>query len=280
VFKRVLAYFCLVTYNKQEFQFNREAAIAAIRAAAKLEGVNLEPGEFLNDLCECVCILVEEGTAYVFAHRSFQEYFAAYCLAYISPVTFAPLVTNFARRPSDQVVVMLHDMNPEIFRREYLLPAAKQFEEQLQWSRQRRSTMVFYRGIGAAFYISWINIPAAEGGKEKNKKRSRVQISLMPASELLQFIAVIRRILRADAKLTNLTVEREKRDEVSAREIFSALDAGTGATVVVLGDRSSFSFLVGDYTQRHVLSTWCGGTIERDGDARVPPCRHPRANSS
>ena len=33
--------------------------------------------DYLKDLCDVVCILVEEGDVYRFSHRSFQTYFAA-----------------------------------------------------------------------------------------------------------------------------------------------------------------------------------------------------------
>ena len=47
------------------------------RAIQKQKIKDTSAEDYLKDLCDVVCILVEEGEIYRFSHRSFQTYFAA-----------------------------------------------------------------------------------------------------------------------------------------------------------------------------------------------------------
>lgn len=77
-FKAILSHFCFRTYFKQDYEFTKEQIISYLNTSIqKFEFDNVTAAEYLEDLRNVVCLLVEDGDIYRFAHRSFQAYFAA-----------------------------------------------------------------------------------------------------------------------------------------------------------------------------------------------------------
>ena len=80
-FKDLFAYFCFQSYFRQQYEFNKEEICTYIKEGIKrlnLENLLKRPDDFFDDIKDIVCLIVEEGNKYKFAHRSFQTYFAAY----------------------------------------------------------------------------------------------------------------------------------------------------------------------------------------------------------
>ncbi|HEY0331673.1 MAG TPA: NACHT domain-containing protein [Rhodopseudomonas sp.] len=114
VFKRHLAYFCLATYYDEKFEFNETELLVYISKCLKIESSAVSASSFLQDLVESVCILQKEGLNYSFTHRSFQEFFAAYCMARVTSNHLDEVLHKILRRPTDNVVKMLYDINQEM----------------------------------------------------------------------------------------------------------------------------------------------------------------------
>lgn len=80
-FKDLFAYFCFGTFFSQKYEFTEEEILTYIDKGIQklcLGDVLHTAKDFFNDVKNIVCLIVEEGTVYKFAHRSFQTYFAAY----------------------------------------------------------------------------------------------------------------------------------------------------------------------------------------------------------
>lgn len=78
-FKLIFAYFCFKTYFSMEFEFNEPQLRKYIsQAREKFDTLNFRVDDFQEDLVQSVCMLVKDGLTYMFSHRSFQEYFAAW----------------------------------------------------------------------------------------------------------------------------------------------------------------------------------------------------------
>jgi hypothetical protein len=135
IFQRILSYFCMITYASAKVEFSKIELVQFIEKAISIEKVKCKSSDFMHDLVECVCLVVQDGLTYAFAHRSFQEYFAAYCLARVNQRSYRKIVTTWGRRTGDQTVVLLKDMNPEIFRELYVLPVADDHAELLKFPR-------------------------------------------------------------------------------------------------------------------------------------------------
>lgn len=80
IFKKTLAYFCLASYYDQKHQFTDSEVREYINKSIKMMNYDIKTEDFLKDLRESVCILQKDGLYWIFTHRSFQEYFSAYCL--------------------------------------------------------------------------------------------------------------------------------------------------------------------------------------------------------
>lgn len=77
-FRLLLWHCCFQTYFKQIYEFSREQLIFYLeKSISKLNLKNVKARDYLEDLCNIVCIFVEDGDIYRFSHRSFQTYFAA-----------------------------------------------------------------------------------------------------------------------------------------------------------------------------------------------------------
>lgn len=77
-FKSVFMHFCFQTYMHEKYYFDRFELITLLKKSLEKCCIDSSRAEnYLNDLERAVCLIVEEGTRYVFTHRSFQAYFAA-----------------------------------------------------------------------------------------------------------------------------------------------------------------------------------------------------------
>lgn len=126
VFKKYFSYFCLVSYYDEKIEFTDSEIKTYIARGLKIESAKINKENFLKDLQESVCVIQRDGLSLVFTHRTFQEFFAAYCLSRLSKKHFRPIVEKIANRWSDNVMQMLYDMNDDLLETEYLLPAAQE----------------------------------------------------------------------------------------------------------------------------------------------------------
>ncbi|MFT3938763.1 NACHT domain-containing protein [Rhodopseudomonas sp.] len=127
VFKRYFAYFCLVSYYESKIEFTETELNTYIARGLKIDDAKLNIQDFVKDLTESVCVLQRDGLSFVFTHRTFQEFFAAYCLSRIPRKHFRELVRQISDRVSDNVLPMLRDMNDSLLEGEFLLPDLQAF---------------------------------------------------------------------------------------------------------------------------------------------------------
>jgi len=126
VFKKYFSYFCLTSYYDEKIEFTDGEIKRYIARGLKIENAKVNKDHFLRDLQESVCVIQRDGLNLVFTHRTFQEFFVAYCLARLSKKHFRPIIEKIANRWSDNVMQMLYDMNNDLLETEYLLPAAQE----------------------------------------------------------------------------------------------------------------------------------------------------------
>ena len=77
-FKDVFAHFCFQSYMAEIYSFDENEIVALLeKSLLKCGADKSQAKNYLDDLTTAVCLLLKDGTDYVFAHRSFQAYFAA-----------------------------------------------------------------------------------------------------------------------------------------------------------------------------------------------------------
>ncbi len=154
-FKRLFSYFCLVTYYDEKVTFSKIELISYINKAVRLEGCSIDPDMFLNDLVNSVCMLVPDGIVYSFSHRSFQEFFAAYCLSYVSSGKYRDIVVKIASRTGDIAIKLLNDMNEDLFRRLYVVPISDEYSSDLQLGKRVKSFSKSMAIFGMKFVVEY-----------------------------------------------------------------------------------------------------------------------------
>jgi len=131
-FSRVFSIFCLASYLKRNFTFQRPKAVEEIQLAAKRGGVTVDARKFLTEVCESVNLMYEEGEQLTFTHRSFQEYFAAEALTTHLSSVFDQLAPKIPLNPDDGVFMMTYDMNRDLVEDMYLLPTWDFYAESIR----------------------------------------------------------------------------------------------------------------------------------------------------
>ena len=81
--ERLFEFFCFISYVDEQFTFNRsyidyyiDSAIEEFSKEQEMK-MDIDRNNFLSDMKDLLCFIIEEGTNYDFIHRSFQEYYAA-----------------------------------------------------------------------------------------------------------------------------------------------------------------------------------------------------------
>ena len=100
-FKTVFAYICFKSYFAGEFEFSENKLRQYIQLAkSKFTTLRFSIDDFQEDLILSVCMLIKDGLNYRFAHRSFQEYFAAWYTCKITDDTQAKLLSAWMESPT------------------------------------------------------------------------------------------------------------------------------------------------------------------------------------
>ncbi|MCB6200829.1 NACHT domain-containing protein [Extibacter muris] len=125
-FKKVFSYYCFRTFFKNQYEFTEKSVLENIvKAKEKVYSFgNFSEIDYLNDLTNAVCMLVHEGLNYRFAHRSFQEYFAAVYATQLSDEEQKQFVTSWlksmAGRLTTDFLDILCELQPDRFMKNIL----------------------------------------------------------------------------------------------------------------------------------------------------------------
>lgn len=121
-FKRVFAAFCFITYRDTKTSLDGAELIEAIERAKKIADVQVSNDDVQHDFLESVNLLVKDGVHYTFIHRSFQEFFAAYCAAYVLSEKVGLALSLFARRRYDSTLRLTYELHQGLVERELIIP--------------------------------------------------------------------------------------------------------------------------------------------------------------
>lgn len=122
-FSRVFSLFCLQTYDKRLFKMSRTACLEFIEKTSHRLNKNFRSEDYLADLLSATCLMMEDGLEIAFSHRSFQEYFVAIYISSAAPEIQRKLLEKYLKNiPTDNVINLLLEIDPELIERELLIP--------------------------------------------------------------------------------------------------------------------------------------------------------------
>lgn len=130
-FKRIFSYFCFISYFKDVYEFTNDSLIIYLEMAQnKYLNIKFNTEDFKEDLIKHVCMLIEDGGSYRFAHRSFQEYFAALYTCQLTDEQQKNFFEKVLSNPCIQIeyCVMIFDMQENRFMQNILLPYLNQLQ--------------------------------------------------------------------------------------------------------------------------------------------------------
>lgn len=120
-FGKVFAFFCLLSYKSGDYSFSHEKIVSYVDAAKARAGIKVDTAKYIEEAIESVNLIYRDGNLFSFVHRSFQEYFCAYCAVMFFQDRIADLINILPSRRSDSVLSMMYEMNTELIEDRYLL---------------------------------------------------------------------------------------------------------------------------------------------------------------
>ncbi|MBR0959357.1 NACHT domain-containing protein [Bradyrhizobium japonicum] len=122
-FVTLLSAFCASSYVSEHFSMRESELEFHLAKAKKLTDLKARPEDFLRDMTSATSLLILEGNAYRFAHRSFQEYFCALYVLSLSDNDFANGIFAISSRyETDSVLDFVRSMNTERFETAWVIP--------------------------------------------------------------------------------------------------------------------------------------------------------------
>jgi predicted NACHT family NTPase len=122
-YARAFAAFSLFSYDQRQFSFTSTRALQWIGMARETAMLTYDDKDFLEDAIQAVCLLLEEGLEITFAHRSFQEYFAARYIQSSPSEVKAKLIQRYSTSVQmDQTMALLWEIDTYFVEKHYILP--------------------------------------------------------------------------------------------------------------------------------------------------------------
>ena len=155
-FANVFSAFSLLSFDAREFEFTRMRALELVEQSKRLSLLDYKAEEFLKDSVQAVCLMVEEGLQVTFAHRSFQEFFAARFIQQAPPEHKLRLIERFRdTMRSDAVIQLLFEMDRNSVEKVVLLPALASFRSELGFKKSLTTSQYLkaLRQVYSAFNV-------------------------------------------------------------------------------------------------------------------------------
>lgn len=135
--QRFLAAFSLLTYRKgkSEFEFLQildwisKTTLFLNKNPQYNVSISAQPADILKDIQDSLCLIVRDGDSYSFAHRSFQEYFAAYFAVSMESTLTSSVLHSFSKRRGDLALSLAFEMASARVIEGYIIPMFRKFDE-------------------------------------------------------------------------------------------------------------------------------------------------------
>lgn len=154
-FKLVFSYICFKSYFSDEYEFTEFKLRNYIHEAKdKFHNLHFMVDDFLDDLTMSVCMIMKDGLTYRFAHRSFQEYFAALYTCKLTDTVQQKLLTVWLKESNtanyDSYFTMLYNMQGEKVNKIIFVPGIKELKKKVE---ELGNNMEFLKFLFEGIYI-------------------------------------------------------------------------------------------------------------------------------
>lgn len=133
--RRLLEAFCFISYMQSTYEFSSEYLHDILPKLIERLKVNCTVEDIIYDLSVAISILVQDGTSYVFPHRSLQEYFAASYIAHSREETKKEIYSvKFQNTSGSERITfwgLCEELDQSCFLQYFLIPSLKRYIEEL-----------------------------------------------------------------------------------------------------------------------------------------------------
>lgn len=131
----LLEAFCFVSYMQSTYEFSPEYLHAILPKIIERLKVASKVNDVIYDLSVAISILVQDGTSYVFPHRSLQEYFAASYIAHsreeIKKTIYTKKLIKTGRYERITFWRLCEELDSSCFLQYFIIPSLEIFLEEL-----------------------------------------------------------------------------------------------------------------------------------------------------
>lgn len=129
--RRLLEAFCFISYMQSTYEFSPEYLHDIFPKLIERLKVDCTVEDIIYDLSVAISILVQDGTSYVFPHRSLQEYFAASYIAHSREETkkeiYSVKFLNTAGAERITFLGLCEELDQSCFLQYFLIPSLKKY---------------------------------------------------------------------------------------------------------------------------------------------------------
>ena len=158
--KRVLEAFCFISYMQSTYEFSEEYLHGTLSKILTLLKIDCSVEDLIYDLNVAVSLFVQDGTSYVFPHRSLQEYFAASYIANLREDSKRKIYTeNFVETDSSERVAfweLCDELDQSCFTQYFIIPKINNFVRDLM--NQNDSSLDLYANV----FFNFVSLTGTE----------------------------------------------------------------------------------------------------------------------
>ncbi len=145
-FAKVFATFSMLTYQDNKKQkFSESDVLKVLENCKHICNLDFEPKEFLFDVLQAVCLLIQDGFEISFSHRSFQEYFVAkFVVDSESQMREKILDKNLQIFMNDSVLTLIYELNSDFIEKKLFIPRLIEILTESEKSNEEDEQYVIY----------------------------------------------------------------------------------------------------------------------------------------
>jgi hypothetical protein len=156
-FADIFSVFAIQTFDDNKIEMSETEAIGYINKAKEVKKLSFNSQDFLRDCIKSVCLILEDGLRLRFAHRSFQEYFAAYFILNADVDVQRKLLSRYLtnRVSKDNVIQMVYSLKRDIVEQFLIIPEIQKLEKKIGYNGRITLTVFanYLTEVAASFRI-------------------------------------------------------------------------------------------------------------------------------
>lgn len=187
-FKRVLSAFAILSYFQHDITFDLKKLNNYLSKAKQISEVQFDEIQYKEDLLKSVCILVQDGLLYTYAHRTFQEYFTALYIANSPDIIQKQLFNNMLVNSGfglrrDKVIEMLFEIDKNMVERNFIIPIIEEIKRKIDYSKETLDCS----------YLKFLKLVFSyiEYEEENNEEKGRFGYSIGDECYYIEFIQLV-----------------------------------------------------------------------------------------